>query len=72
MNMDKENIEDFIQFFAEDKIIERGKELLRDNVISLSHYTKKTDTLHFKVKGTKLYTVRIKNLLNNNINASCS
>jgi hypothetical protein len=46
MNMDKENIEDFIQFFAEDKIIERGKELLRDNVIFFliiqkrqTHYT---------------------------------
>ena len=70
--MDKENIEDFIQFFADDKVIERGKELLQKNAISFSHYVKKTDTLHFKVKGTKLYTVRIKNLLNNNINASCS
>ncbi len=67
-----ENIDKYIDFYAGSKIGGRGKRLYKDNKVSFDRYDTNKQFYYFKVKGTRLYTTKIKGMEKLAIETSCS
>ena len=67
-----EYIESYINFYADKKVIERGRKLYEEGAVEFLGYTIETDTNEFSVQGSKLYKVHVRNLKNRMVETSCT
>jgi len=65
-------IKNYINFYAPEKIRQRGRDLYKNDAVEYSHYDYKNKLHYFKVQGTKLYTVKLSLPDRGNINSSCT
>ena len=69
---EKQYIDRYINFYTDTKVKQRGKQLYKNNAVDFRSYDEKTDTYLFKVKGSRLYDVSIKNLNKKDITTFCT
>ena len=67
-----EYITKFINFYANKKIRERGKLLLKNNAIKRYEYNEDIDTYIFEIQGSSRYKTKIINLKIQNLSTSCT
>ena len=68
----RQKIKNYIDFYAPDKIKQRGKALYKNGAVTYSHYDNQKKAYYFKVQGTKLYTVKLSITNNAPIKSSCT
>ncbi len=69
---EKTYIKKYIGFYAQPQVAERGNTLFYAQAVLFEFYEEKTDTYHFKVKGSSLYKTTIRGLTNQAVVTSCS
>ncbi len=68
-----QKIKQFLAHTTTSKIHQRGRTLFNQNAVKLEKYDPNKDIFTFKVQGSKLYTVVIKNVYNRlNLETSCT
>ena len=68
----RNKIKKYIDFYAPDKIKQRGKALYKNAEATYSHYDYNKKVHYFKVQGSKLYTVKLSLPKSGHIESSCS
>ncbi len=65
-------IKKYIAFYADNQIVQRGKDILQSKAINFVEYVDKTDSWHFTVLGTSRYTVKVSGVKNHDMECSCT
>jgi len=63
---------EYISRYTPHNVIKRGERLYQHNAVSFIGYDSKKDLYKFKVKGSRLYDVEIKNLNKKKLKSNCN
>ncbi len=65
-------IDRYIRYKTTPEVVERGTDLYNQGLVSLKYANKASDTWHFKVQGSQMYTVVIRDLNKGELKTSCT